>query len=70
MELAFFSDSETRDLNGPKEAQSFATFPFVRGILITGFAPRVSRDDFLRLSVVFLRLASLGAAVAYAVIVR
>ena len=42
----------------------------MRGILITSFAPRISRDDFLRLSVVFLRLASLGAAVAYAVIVR
>ena len=40
------------------------------GIMITGFAPRISRNDLLRLTVFFLRVASLGAAVAYAVVVR
>ena len=38
--------------------------------MITGFAPRVSRDHLLRLTVLFLRVASLGAAVAYAVVGR
>ncbi len=38
--------------------------------MITGFAPRISRNDILRLTVSFLRVASLGAAVAYAVVVR
>ena len=40
------------------------------GIMVTGFAPRVSRDHLLRLTVLFLRVASLGAAVAYAVVGR
>jgi hypothetical protein len=34
--------------------------------MITGFAPRVKREDVLRFVVYFLRFASLGAAVAYA----
>jgi hypothetical protein len=38
--------------------------------MITGFAPRISRNDLLCLSVFFLRVASVGAAVAYAVIGR
>jgi hypothetical protein len=38
--------------------------------MITGFAPRLSRNDLLRFFVFFLRVASLGAAVAYAVVVR
>jgi hypothetical protein len=38
--------------------------------MITGFAPRISRDDLLRIAVVFLRIASLGAAVAYAIAFR
>jgi hypothetical protein len=36
--------------------------------MITGFAPRVSRDQQLRLLILFLRIASLGAALGYAVI--
>ena len=39
-------------------------------IMITGFAPRVSRDHLLRLTVLFLRVAILGAALAYAVVGR
>ena len=35
--------------------------------MVTGFAPRISRDQTLRLIVLFLRIASLGAAVGYAV---
>jgi hypothetical protein len=38
--------------------------------MITGFAPRISRNDVLRLSVFFLRVASLGAAVLYAIAAR
>ena len=38
--------------------------------MITGFAPRVSRDHLLHLTVLLLRVASLGAAVAYAVVGR
>ena len=34
--------------------------------MITGFAPRISKNDLVRLSVFFLRIASLGAAVLYA----
>ena len=37
------------------------------GIMITGFRISSSRDHLLRLTVLFLRVASLGAAVAYAV---
>lgn len=41
--------------------------------MISGFAPKVNfprfnRTDVLRATVLFLRLASLGAAVAYAVV--
>jgi hypothetical protein len=38
--------------------------------MVTGFAPRISRDQTLRVLVFFLRIASLGAAVGYAVIGR
>ncbi len=38
--------------------------------MITGFAPRISRNEILRLSVFFLRIASLGAAVLYAFAAR
>ena len=38
--------------------------------MITGFAPRISRNDLLRLSIFFLRIASLGAAVLYAIAAR
>jgi hypothetical protein len=38
--------------------------------MIIGFAPRISRDQQLRLLVLFLRIASVGAAVGYAVIGR
>jgi hypothetical protein len=38
--------------------------------MITGFAPRISRNDLLRLSVFFLRVASLGVAVLYAIAAR
>jgi hypothetical protein len=38
--------------------------------MITGFAPRISRDDLLRFVIFFLRITSLGAAVAYAVVFR
>jgi len=38
--------------------------------MITGFAPRISRNDIIRLSVYFLRIASLGAAVLYAIAAR
>jgi len=38
--------------------------------MITGFAPRISRDQQLRLFVMFLRIASLSAAFGYAVIGR
>jgi hypothetical protein len=38
--------------------------------MITGFAPRISHNDLLRVTVFFLRIASLGAAVAYAVVFR
>jgi hypothetical protein len=34
--------------------------------MITGFAPKVNREDVLRVVVYFLRFASLGAAIAYA----
>lgn len=39
-------------------------------IMITAFSPRISRNDVLRFVVFFLRMASLGAAVTYAVVVR
>jgi len=38
--------------------------------MITGFAPRISRNDLIRLSVFFLRIASIGAAVLYAFATR
>ncbi len=38
--------------------------------MITGFAPRISKNDLLRLSVLFLRVASVGAAVLYAIAAR
>jgi hypothetical protein len=38
--------------------------------MITGFAPRLSRNELVRLSVFFLRIASLGAAVLYAIAAR
>ncbi len=38
--------------------------------MITGFAPRVSKNDLVRFTVFFLRIASLGAAVLYAIGVR
>lgn len=38
--------------------------------MITGFAPRIPRKELLRLSVFFLRVASVGAAVLYAIAVR
>jgi hypothetical protein len=38
--------------------------------MITGFAPRISRNDLLRLSVSFLRIASVGAAILYAFATR
>jgi hypothetical protein len=38
--------------------------------MITGFAPRITRDDRLRVTVLVLRILSLGAAVTYAVMGR
>lgn len=38
--------------------------------MITGFAPRISRNDLLRLSIFFLRIVSLGAAVVYTIAAR
>ncbi len=38
--------------------------------MITGFAPRLSKNDVIRFSIFFLRIASLGAAVLYAVASR
>jgi hypothetical protein len=38
--------------------------------MITGFAPRIPRDQVLRVVVFFLRVASLGMAVGYAVVGR
>jgi len=34
--------------------------------MVTGFAPRIARDQQLKLFVMFLRVASLGMAVGYA----
>jgi hypothetical protein len=38
--------------------------------MVTGFAPRISRDQQLRLVVLFLRVASVGIAVGYAMVGR
>jgi hypothetical protein len=49
-----------------RRGADFAVSP----VMITGFAPRLSRNDLIRLSVSFLRVASLGAAILYAIAVR
>jgi hypothetical protein len=38
--------------------------------MITGFAPRISRDDAWRMIVFLLRVLSIGAAVTYAILAR
>jgi len=35
--------------------------------MIAGFTPRISRNDVLKITVVLLRILSLGAAFAYAI---
>jgi hypothetical protein len=38
--------------------------------MITGFAPRISRDDAWRMTVFLLRVLSLGAAITYAILAK
>jgi hypothetical protein len=38
--------------------------------MLTGFAPRISRDDFLKVIIFIIRILSLGAAVGYAIACR
>jgi hypothetical protein len=54
--------------NGPRiQARQWRNSCSNSPIMITGFAPRISRDDYLRVTVFLLRVLSLGAAVGYAI---